>query len=198
MAINTKVLDRGERQLFLNSTQIAGLQSYSASYDLNTEFVQGLGSENGLFLPVGNNSIEASISTSVFTNQDDLIGLTGDAAFNGYLLTSRTDKTNNFCFTSGYLNTYKSSCSVGDVPKIDVDITAFGDAGTFSQSYINGNSKVSSDIAVINTGYFTGTLVTVGFGGIEVSGSLWGTDAIQNVQVNRNLFIKLAANILVK
>lgn len=193
----TKVIDRGERQLFFDTQQIAGLQSYAVSYQLATEKTQGLGSESSIFIPNGVNQVSASISTLVFTNQDYLIGLTGSEAFNGYLLTSRTDKSNNFCFTSGYLTAYKSSCSVGDVPKIDIDIFAVGDAGGFSNDYINGNSKVSSDLSVIQTGFYTGNLVTVGYGGIDLQATSWSSDAVQSYSLeigrSRNPIYKIGS-----
>ncbi len=75
---------------------------------------------------------------------------TGISGLNGYILKSEHDKSNNYSFTSGFVTSYSSRCSVGGLPEIEVGISVLGDIGNLDNNVtaadfttITGTSPIS-------------------------------------------------------
>lgn len=108
-------------QVFVvNGVQLSGVDSISINYSVPLENSLTLGSTYGYNL---NNPIQAEISLQrSMLYQDPLLGFTGDSSFSGSL--SYNGKS--YGFTSGFLNQYGISCTVGEIPSISCSITVYG------------------------------------------------------------------------
>jgi len=121
MNIDPQLSVQGYEQAFVvNGTQLSGVNNVSVNYSIPLEQALILGAEYGYNL---NNPIQAEISIQrQMLYQDPLLAFTGDASFSGSLKYNGK----SYGFTSGFLNQYSISCSVGEVPSISCGITIFG------------------------------------------------------------------------
>lgn len=127
--ISLSRITRENQRFFINSTEIPGIQSVDASYDIGFSPIQYLGMSGPVNGTVRRAQV-ANFNVNALLISDDLfINYTGSTGFNGYLLTSKDNITNNFGFTSGYLNSYSSSYSIGQIPTVTAGIFAYGNAG---------------------------------------------------------------------
>jgi hypothetical protein len=108
-------------QVFVvNGCQLSGVDSLSINYSVPLENSLTLGSSYGYNL---NNPFQAEISLQRnMLYSDPLLAFTGDASFSGSL------KYNGqtYGFTSGFLNRYSISCTVGEIPTISCGISVYG------------------------------------------------------------------------
>jgi hypothetical protein len=109
-------------QVFVvNGYQLSGVESISINYSVPLENSLTLGSTYGYNL---NNPIQAEISLQrSMLYQDPLLAFTGDSSFSGSL--SYNGKS--YGFTSGFLNRYGISCTVGEIPTISCSVSVYGE-----------------------------------------------------------------------
>jgi hypothetical protein len=121
MSIDRSLSVQAYNQAFVvNGIQLSGVDSISINYSVPLENSLTLGSSYGYNL---NNPIQAEISLQrSMLYQDPLLAFTGDSSFSGSL--SYNGKS--YGFTSGFLNQYGISCTVGEIPSISCSITVYG------------------------------------------------------------------------
>ena len=126
--------------VFVNGTGISGIYSIDGSYGVKEKDVNfiGFGYVTGLLDAPLEGSFEIKRK---LISEDPFLNLTGDGtdhAFSGTIFyempnvngTLENQKSGSFGFHSGYLNSYRISCSVGEVPDVSASISVFGDLGT--------------------------------------------------------------------
>jgi hypothetical protein len=105
----------------VNGYQLSGVDSVQVSYSVPLENALTLGSSFGYNL---NNPMQAEISLQrSCLYEDPLLAFTGNSSFSGSFRYNGL----TYGFTSGFLNRYSISCSVGDVPQISASINVYGD-----------------------------------------------------------------------
>lgn len=121
MSIDRSLSVQPYDQVFVvNGVQLSGVDSISINYSVPLENSLTLGSTYGYNL---NNPIQAEISLQrSMLYQDPLLGFTGDSSFSGSL----SYNGRSYGFTSGFLNRYSISCTVGEIPSISCGITVYG------------------------------------------------------------------------
>lgn len=121
MSIDRSLSIQPYDQVFVvNGTQLSGVDSISINYSIPLENSLTLGSTYGYNL---NNPVQAEISLQrSMLYEDPLLAFTGDSSFSGSL--SYNGKS--YGFTSGFLNRYSISCTVGEIPTISCGITVYG------------------------------------------------------------------------
>lgn len=121
-------LNRRKQHFFLNDSEVSGVQSVVSNFQTPVKPILHLGMSELNYTSDG--PIVGQIQlTSYFISHDHFIDKTGDVGFNGYLLENNSSIADNFSFTSGYLNQYSHTCSVGDIPQINANIQVFGKIG---------------------------------------------------------------------
>ena len=122
-----------EQTVVLNGYALSGIQDVNGSYGISESPVKvaGVGIIDELVeSPLeGNFSISRKmVSSDPLIEYDALGNFTFDEnEISGAILYD--NDTKGFGFTKARLNRYSISCSVGDVPDIDVDLTVYGELG---------------------------------------------------------------------
>ena len=122
-----------EQTVVLNGYALSGVQDVNGSYGISESPVKvaGVGFIDALVeSPLeGNFSISRKmVSSDPLIEYDALGNFTFDEnEISGAILYD--NDTKGFGFTKARLNRYSISCSVGDVPDIDVDLTVYGELG---------------------------------------------------------------------
>lgn len=121
MSIDRSLSVQPYDQVFIiNGYQLSGVDSISINYSVPLENSLTLGSTYGYNL---NNPFQAEISLQrSMLYQDPLLAYTGDSSFSGSL--SYNGKF--YSFTSGFLNNYGISCTVGEIPSISCSVSIYG------------------------------------------------------------------------
>jgi len=137
-----------EQKLFVNGTQISGVQSINGSYAIQEKSINilGWGHVNSGFyeaeapstpcLSVLNSPLEGAFSiNSTLVSEDFFLSLTGDNPFSG----SIHHDSQYFGFYSGYITNHSVSCSVGQIPTTSTTIKIFGDIGGAPDPQLNAS-----------------------------------------------------------
>ena len=123
-----------DQQVFIGAqgssvSELKGVQSFDGSWSLPYEQMVAAGYEyvgseiNGAL--VG----EVGVSRMIVQESDPVTGLL-DSSLSGYLIYGKNESYNKtFNFSQGYINSYESSCSVGEVASADFDLTVYGNIG---------------------------------------------------------------------
>tara|TARA_R110002020_G_scaffold59358_3_gene161871 strand:+ start:164 stop:1057 length:894 start_codon:yes stop_codon:yes gene_type:complete len=128
------------QSIYVNGTGISGISSIEGSYGVREQNINviGFGYVTGLV----NTPLEGRFNIQrKLISEDPFLNLTGDGtdyAFSGTIFyempnaggTLYNQKSGSFGFHSGYLNSYKISCSIGEIPTVSTSISVFGDLGT--------------------------------------------------------------------
>ena len=175
-------LRREDQHFFLNATEVSGVQSLSVGYETNLRPIKFLGMASNPSAIQGSQVNSVSVSTLAI-GADPFIGYTGISGFNGYVLRSKTNITGNFSFTSGYLTSYNSRASIGEIPQTTVGIAVFGNVGSLNRTE---SAAVSGDLLAIETSVGTSTLNIIGPEGIEL--------VLDDYETNRVLAYDLSIN----
>lgn len=124
-------VSRERSRFFLNGVEVPGVQSTQTQYQINLTPLKYLGMDCLATYPKGIQSANFQLSHLVISD-DVFLQFTGNGGFNGYLLKDSGNLADNFSFTSGYLTSYSSKCSIGQIPEISVSVVALGNAGRIS------------------------------------------------------------------
>ena len=122
-----------EQKIVLNGFALSGVQNVNGSYGINEKplKIAGVGFVDALIeSPLeGNFSISRDMVSRDPLIQVNSIGkYTYDEDFISGAILYDND-TKGFGFTKGRVSRYSVSCSVGDIPTIDLDIRVFGELG---------------------------------------------------------------------
>lgn len=191
-------IKREQQRFFINTIEISGVQSVDGNYVQNLIPLKFLGMANPELVPQGPQQGNFSVSTLV-VGQDKFIQHTGLEGFNGYVLKSRTDTTQNFSFLSGYLTTYQSNCSIGEIPKINVSFDIFGNIGCLSTS---DSTALDADWTTIASESSDFSPMIAGPGSITISLDDFTNNRVLsydiNININRNPIYPLGSRIPIR
>ena len=94
---------------------------------------------------------EVSVSRLIVSSGDPITGLLG-ASLSGYLVYGTGESFNkSFNFSQGYVTSYESSCSIGEVATCDFSLTAYGSAGKNSDIPSNTYTEITPSVATSNS-----------------------------------------------
>lgn len=122
------IINKDNQKFFLGSGQVFGVQSIAASYGNSTQPLEFIGSTKFISIPAGVQAGKIDIA-SLVANTDPFIKCISNSGFNGFILKDSNNIDDNYSFYSGYLTSYTSSCSVGNMPETSVSFVTFGDVG---------------------------------------------------------------------
>jgi len=122
-----------EQKVIINGYELLGVQSVDGNYGISEKPVRVAGV--GFIDAVIDSPLEGNFSINrKMVSNDPLIEKSGsqylydEQEISGAILYD--NDTKGFGFTKGRMSRYTASCSVGEVPDIQVDITVYGDLGS--------------------------------------------------------------------
>lgn len=125
-------ITQGQQRFFLNSQEIPGVQSITASFQTNATPVQYLGNQVYRTIPNGIPNATVSVNRYVVT-QDYFAGLTGSTGFNGCIINKRNNpfsaSERNFAFISGYMTSHRLTVGLDGIPQTATSFTAYNQFG---------------------------------------------------------------------
>ena len=147
-----------DQQVFIGelgaaATELKGVQSFDGSWSIPYEQMMAAGYDFVGTEVAGELVGDVSVSRSIITTGDPITGLL-DVPVSGYLIYGKNESYNKvFNFNRGYVTSYSSSCSVGDVASADFSLTAYGSIGktsSESRSYteITAEPAIASNISL--------------------------------------------------
>ncbi len=142
--IDNNRITREQQFFFMNGTQIPGVQSISIAPEYGKFPLKYLGVSNVQFAPNGPQIGNISINSLLISN-DQFLQYTGNLGFNGYVLKTIGDASTNYSFISGYMTSYTSTCSIGEIPQISAEITAYGKVGRIDTSEITNLTAIKNN-----------------------------------------------------
>tara|TARA_Y100000356_G_scaffold131464_1_gene135168 strand:- start:329 stop:1216 length:888 start_codon:yes stop_codon:yes gene_type:complete len=123
-----------EQTVIVESVALSGVQSVEGSYGITESPVRVAGV--GFIDAFPDAPLEGNFRISrKMVSRDPLLSLSSEGTYlydeseiSGAILYD--NQTKGFGFTKGRVNRYSVSCSVGDIPNIDTDITVYGEFGS--------------------------------------------------------------------
>ena len=119
---------------FLNYTEISGIQSCGLDFQSPVVPISHIGLTNPIVSTNGVRRGSCSISYIPLHADQFLFYTTGNSGFAGHLLPSQTDTGNGYSFTSAYVTSYSSRCSIDSLPEIEVNLDILGNLGRLDSS----------------------------------------------------------------
>jgi hypothetical protein len=154
--INNSRIRRENQRLFINSAvnpalinEIHGLQSISANWENQIVPLKHIGASQRTQVIWDGPGVANYSALSFLVQNDKFIEHTGLGAFNSYIIKDKANTTNNYGFISGYLTSYRSRCSIGEIPQIEVGVVAYGNAGLITSE--DSPEAYSCDFPQIST-----------------------------------------------
>lgn len=181
--INNSRFTREEQHFFINNIEIPGVQSAEIEYRTNSAPLNFIGMTGVSRIPTGPPQGNARVNAILITT-DQFLPLTGNYGINGYIFKDLSTTGDNFGFVSGYLTSYASTCSIGQIPQIAADIQVFGNAGRIPSS--EAASVVSNFNNIINHTSVL-PLKIANPNSIELSLNDFNTNRVQSYSVNINV-----------
>lgn len=117
---------RQDQKVYINNSQIVGIQEFNADYDSPIEIVKTLGMEAVSYYNNNNILAEISINKLLIDNDPFINFVDYDQVFSGHV----EYKDKYFAFNSGILNNYRLNCSVNEIPRLSVTLNALGEFGS--------------------------------------------------------------------
>lgn len=175
---------QGKQRFFVNSQEIPGIQSLTASFQTNSSPLTYLGVQNVRSIPNGNASSTVGINRYVLT-QDYFIGLTGQTGFNGYILNERNSATTSekyFSFYSGYMTAHRLNIGLDTIPQTTTTFTVYNKYGYFF------DSKAVKNLTDIENYHYNEYLKTPTYWTTDVTiDNDFSTNRIQSLDLNINI-----------
>jgi hypothetical protein len=142
----SEVLNRDEQQVFINGSEVRGVQTVGFQYRVNSAPVRFIGMQQVREVPSSPQVGTVSIS-HLLISDDIFLQFTGEQAITGYILKGKNNATDNIGFNSGYLTNYRVSCAVGQIPEIEASIDVFGNVARIPREQdLSGFDKISTGI----------------------------------------------------
>jgi hypothetical protein len=142
--------DGSERRFFLNTEEVPGVESLNYNYSFNSISVPYLGGTKVPVVPNGEKIGSFSLSHRLISD-DFFLPFTGNGGFNAYLLKSKKETSQNLTINSGYLNSYSCSCSIGEIPQININSDIYGDVGFSDFTYPTNFPESITNISTIQS-----------------------------------------------
>ncbi len=183
-----KRVTKGKHLFFLNSTQLPGVQSINGTFQNNATPLNFIGSAGTLIQQYPNGPQVGNVSLNyLLISNDQFLQYTGAAGFNGYIIDALDNTAKNYSFSSGYLTSYSSKGTLGEIPQVSVNINVYNKIGRLNPT---DGASISTDLAAIPTNISTLPLLIPGPGSISLNYSDFNTNAVQsyniNIGINRN------------
>lgn len=164
-----------DQSVYINGSEIKGVQSFDGSWSVPNTPMLAAGYEYVGSEIEGELVGEVSVSRQIISNTDPIPNLIG-SSINGYLLYGANYSRNaSFNFSQGYIKSFSSSCSIGEVATSDFSITAYGGIGSG---------------AITNTSYTPITPKVATANSMTLNTSFGSTNAIQSYDFDLALSIK--------
>lgn len=150
-----------DQSVYINGAELKGVQSFDGSWSIPSTKMTAAGYEYVGQTIEGELVGEVSISRKIITNTDPIPNLLG-TSINGYLRYG-PDQAGNlaFNFKNGYINSFSSSCSIGEVADANFSILAYGGVGKISSptssTYTNINPTTALAQSIVLTTPFGST-----------------------------------------
>lgn len=186
---------REQQRFFINTQEIYGIQNVTTFYEQGAEPHKFIGMTTPVMVPNGPGRAGCTINTLVI-GPDRFLALTGETGFNGYLIKNRAATNQNFSFVSGYLTSYNSRCSIGEIPEISVNIVAFGNAGRLTNEE---SSTVSGHFSSISGSSPSFVPSIAGPGSMSLTFNNFSTNRVISydlqINVSRNAYYPLGSRV---
>lgn len=165
-----------DQSVYINGAELKGVQSFDGSWSIPSTKMTAAGYEYVGHTIEGSLVGEVSISRQVITSSDPIPSLLG-TSINGYLRYG-PDQARNlaFDFRNGYINSFSSACSIGEIATADFSITAYGGIGRIGAPASTPYTNISPTTALAQS-----IVLTTPFG---------STNAIQSYSFDLPLSIK--------
>tara|TARA_R110002020_G_scaffold4733_1_gene20569 strand:+ start:157 stop:990 length:834 start_codon:yes stop_codon:yes gene_type:complete len=170
-------ITREAEKLTINGSGIDGMQSVSASYTSQSQFLNNLGVNEIKYAPQGPQQATLEVNTLLtqllpdgygFDSRDPLQNYTGDLAFSGAV----NHGSKVFQFTEGYLQSYSVSCGIGQIPQATSSSLIYGEFGTGVLDSYEQESQISPELNVTS------------FSSMEINLDAFKTNRVLNFNVN--------------
>jgi len=170
-------ITREAEKLTINGSGIDGMQSVSASYTSQAQFLNNLGVNEIKYAPQGPQQATLEVNTLLtqllpdgygFDSRDPLQNYTGDLAFSGAV----NHGSKVFQFTEGYLQSYSVSCGIGQIPQATSSSLIYGEFGTGVLDSYEQESQISPELNVTS------------FSSMEINLDAFKTNRVLNFNVN--------------
>lgn len=142
-----------EQYLFIDTTPVAGVQSFQSKYANPESPLISLGGKDALLVPRGDKLGKIAIST-LLVSADPFFHLTGAAGHNGYLIKDLNSRFSNYSFISGYMTNYNHQYSVGNLPQITTSFDVMYDLGIVNSDSASHLINQINSLTYVNTGVF--------------------------------------------
>lgn len=188
-------ITKEKQRLFINTTEIPGIQSLTTDYTNNATLIKYLGMPRSSFEPNGPYVANFSVNSFLISN-NQFIQYTGSQGFNGYILknVNSNSTTNLVSFTSGYLVSYSTQCGIGEIPQISMTATILNNWGDLTSSE---SDDVLSHLNTIKSSDSTLKLKTPTYGCIDFNLEDYTNNRVQSynitINVNRNPSYKIGS-----
>lgn len=152
-------LEYFNEKLFINNTEILGVQSIDYSYPEVVNNYKYLGMTNSVQL-FNNNPIANLSISKILYDKDHIWNFTGSSGFNCLILQNNKSSSQNISFNSGYLASYSLNCVFGRLPEIQAEIVGFGYNGNLEINNYQDLRSNFNNISLTPNNYFNAGFVT--------------------------------------
>lgn len=159
--------------VIINGSQLKGVQSFNGSWSLPKNNMTAAGFESVGSQVEGAIVGEVSVDRLIVNNTDPIPPLLG-SSINGELIygpNQAADKS--FYFDVGYINSYSSSCLIGEIATSNFGLTAYGNVGEKGPASSASYVPYAANVASANS--------------MTLSTSFGDTNAIQSYDLNLSL-----------
>ena len=164
-----------DQSVYINGSEIKGVQSFDGSWSVPNTPMLAAGYEFVGTEIEGELIGEVSVSRQIVSSTDPIPNLIG-SPISGYLLYGANYSRNaSFNFNQGYINSFQSSCAIGEVATSDFSLTAYGGIGSGS---------------ITDTSYTPITPKVATANSMTLSTSFGDTNAIQSYDFDLSLDVR--------
>ena len=163
-----------DQQVFIGElggsvAELKGVQSFDGGWSIPYDQMMAAGYDF-VGTEVGGELVgEVSVSRSIISSEDPITGLL-NTPVSGYLIYGTNESYDKvFNFKRGYITSYESSYSIGDVANADFGLTVYGDIGKTS-SESRSYTEIDAEAAIA--------------GNISLTTDFGSTNAIQSYSLN--------------
>ena len=167
----------GDQFVFIEGSELKGVQSFDGEWSIPKTNMLAAGYEYVGSEIEGTLEGNVSVNRFVVDSSDPITGYLG-SEINGELIYGANQSTDkSFYFDKGFINSYSSNCSVGQIATANFGLTAYGSIGstnsTNSQKNLASYSSITPKVASSNS--------------MTLNTSFGSTNAIQSYDFNISL-----------
>tara|TARA_R100000008_G_C3577049_1_gene165927 strand:+ start:728 stop:1585 length:858 start_codon:yes stop_codon:yes gene_type:complete len=124
--------------------ELRGVQGVDPGWDKSETVLNVLGEGYAGRALEGELTHSLSVNRLIVTSTDPAVSWFGTTLAGALTYGPNQSHGQDFIFTSGYLNTYSSSCSIGDVPTADLGLSIYGEMGAGTRGTLATNTVAPS------------------------------------------------------